>query len=297
MPPEFPDLENPELDVDEWLDQLVALQALRLKAEPHTTVATIRLNTNGRPIAFSPVSCWHLGGLYTNYEEFRAKYRELLQIDRLYWGLHGDEWESFPPGWASTVFLNLVPPHVQRQLVGRIIQQAHDAGKLLYSNWSNHPAFMEKATGEDSAALIFMGKVPYFRGKGIVKLYVDKELYVMSVAHVFPGHSMHNPNHSQGRQLNQVPQADFVIQGDKHNFAYQEKAHRIEAMDAGLQENFIAHLVQTGTAKDGPDPYTMRRWSRGAFIWPVFCLSAKQHAIHKVCDRRALEWYLGREDF
>ena len=295
--PEFPDLKNSKMNLDEWLSELSKIQSLLLKAQPHATTATVRIKTDGKPIAFAPSSCWHLGGLYTWHEGFKEKFDELMAIDRFYWGVHGDEWESFPPGWANTVFLNLIPPHVQRQLVAKIIDKIHDAGKLLYAMWSNHPAFMERATGEDPAATIYMNKVPYFRARGVLKLYVDEQLYILSVAHRFPGSSIHNPNHSQGRQLGQLPQADLVIQGDKHRYAYQEQSHRTAAYDAGLQQNLIAHLVQTGTAKTGPDPYTLRNWSRGILIWPTLCLSAKQHVIHRVYDRPALKWYLAREDW
>lgn len=295
--PEFPDLIRPEMDVDEVLDQLEAMQSLRMKLEPVTTSASVHIETN-KPIAFTPTSCWHLGGLYTFHEGFRQKFREVLEIDRFYWGTHGDDWESFPPGWGSTVFNNLIPPHLQRQLVAKIVDKLASAGKLLYSCWGNHPAFMEKLTGEDQQAVIYADKVPYFAGRGIVKLHVGDQRYILAVAHSFPGHSYLNPSHSQSRELTfQVPQADFVIQGHKHTFAYQERVHHGEAYDAGLQENRIAHLVQTGTAKSGPDPFTLRGWNRGVFIWPTFVLSAKRHDIHRVYDTESLRWYLGRDDF
>jgi hypothetical protein len=89
----------------------------------------------------------------------------------------------------------------------------------------------------------------------------------------------------------------MVIQGDKHRYAFQEVSHRTKAYDAGLQENLIARMVQVGTAKTGPDPYTLRKFDRGIFIWPCFVFSALQHDVHRVYDRTALEWYLAREDF
>lgn len=296
--PDFPDLSSPEVNIDEWLEELSKIQSLRMKAQPHTTVADIVLDTDGDPIAFSPTSCWHIGGLYTFYKGFKEKLVELFEIPRFYWGIHGDEYEGFPPGWASTVFLNLVPPEIQRLIVAKIIDKIHEAGKLLYACWSNHPAFMERLTGEDQAEILYSGKVPYFRGAGVLKLKLGEQTYILDVAHSFPGTSYHNPSHSQGRELSQgLPQADFVIQGHKHSYAYQEMSHRTKAFNAGLQENLIARLVQVGTAKTGPDPYTLRRWSAGVLIWPTFALSAKQHEIHRVYDRAALEYYLGREDF
>lgn len=296
--PEFPDLPDVnDVSVEEYLDHIDTVQAFRQKVDPVITSAKIRLPTNGKPVAFSPTSCWHLGGLYTFHEEFRKKMNDVLTIDRFYWGAHGDEIEMFPPNWANTVFNNLIPPSQQKRLVAKIINKLHENGKLLYSMWSNHPAFEERITGENPIEILYKDKIPYFSGKGIVKLYVDDELYVMSVAHLFKGHSQWNPNHSQRRQLDNIPQADFVIQGDKHTYSYQEIASKIEAFDAGLQANYITHLVQTGTAKSLNDPYTIRGWQRGAFIWPTFILSAKEHKIHRVYDLATLEWYLQRKDF
>jgi len=303
--PEFPDIPVDDLSMDEMFEVLEKVQAFRLRADPVIKMAEVRIPTDGMPVAFSPTSCWHLGGLYTFHEGFRNKMDELLGIDRFYWGVHGDEYEGFPANWAATVWNNLLPPELQKKLVAKIISHLHHEGKLLYSMWSNHPAFEERATGEDPSKILWRGSapgVPYFSGKGIVKLQVGGggkkyQEYILSLAHVFKGHSQWNPNHSQRKQFDRVPQADFVIQGDKHTYAYQEMIAKTEAYDAGLQKNETVHLVQTGTAKSLSDPYTLRGWSRGHFIWPVFVLSGKEHRVHRVGDRAALEWYLQREDF
>jgi len=303
--PEFPDIPIDDLDIDECFDVLDKIQLFRHKVEPVIKSAEIRIPTDGMPVAFSPTSCWHLGGLYTYHEGFREKMDELLGIDRFYWGVHGDEYEGFPADWAMTVFNNLLPPSIQKKLVAKIISKLHGEGKLLYSMWSNHPAFEERKTGESPSEIIWRGQapgVPYFSGKGIVKLLVGGggkkyQEYILSVAHVFKGHSQWNPSHSQRRQFDNVPQADFVIQGDKHSYSYQEIMGKTEAYDAGLQKNYTVHLVQTGTAKALNDPYTLRCWSRGVFIWPVFVLSGKEHRIHRVGDIEALHWYLQRDDF
>lgn len=296
--PEFIDIpEIEDVPLESWLDELERIQAFRNKLDPSITSATIRVKTDGMPIAFSPTSCWHLGGLYTFYAGFRERMNELLEIDRFYWGAHGDEYENFPSGWASTVFSNLIPPAMQKKLIAKIVTKLHSEGKLLYSMWSNHPAFEERLTGEDQSALIYRDRIPYFAGKGIVKLKIDKQEYVLSVAHHFKGNSQWNPNHAQRKQLDQVPQADMIISGHTHDYAYQELSIRTESFDAGLQQNHLAHLVQTGTAKSLNDPYSIKWFRRGTFIWPTFVLSAKQHKIHRVYDADALKWYLNREDF
>lgn len=299
--PDFPDLAHPEVDIDEWLEGLSAIQTLSFKARPQTIVADVRIETGGKPIAFTQTSCWHLGGLYTVYPRFRECLESLLEIDRLYWGSLGDEWEGFPPNWANTVFNNLIPPATQKALVWKVVEKLAQKGKLLYSCWSNHPAFIEKLTGEDQSAPIFTrAGVPYFNGRGILKLFLDGQRYIFDLAHTFKGRSMYNPNHPQSREFRSFPFADFVISGGLHEYAYQE--HHVNAMacDAGLAENRMARLISVGTMKTLPDPYTVRNFQRSQWTfstWPTFLLSAKEHKIHRVEDLEALKWYLGRDDF
>lgn len=299
--PTFVDMPRDDLDIDSWLEQLSTIQSFTLRARPVTTVAEVRLKTDGRPIAFVQTSCWHLGGLYTAYAGFRERLESLLNIDRCYWGSLGDEWEGFPPGWAATVFNNLVPPSMQKILVWKIIEKLASKGKLLYSCWSNHPAFTEKITGEDeSASMYYKAGVPYFNAKGILKLFVDDEMYVFDIAHSFKGSSELNPNHAQGREFRIFPYADFVISGHKHAFSYQEYHTNTAALDAGLAKNGVTHLVSVGAAKTLPDPYTVRSWQRSRWefeTWPTFILSAKAHRIARVHDEESLIWHLARDDF
>lgn len=299
--PDFPDLASPEVDLDNWLEELGKLQELILDAQPHTIVATVKIRSGGQPIAFMPTSCWHIGGLYTFHDKFREKFNELLQVDRLYWGSLGDEWEGFPPNWASTVFNNLVNPTIQKQLIWKIIKRLAKEGKLLFSCWSNHPAFMQRRTGEDPAAqLYYRAEIPYFNARGIVKLYVDGMRYILDVAHDFKGASMYNPNHQQGREMRSFPYADMIISSHKHQYSYQEYHVNGMALEAGLTQNNMARLVNVGSTKAGPDPYTVRGWGLGQFTfdsWPCFIFSAKRHAIHQVHDLDAVKWYLEREDY
>jgi hypothetical protein len=260
--PEFPGLRDPEVDIDEWLDQLEVLQSLRKRAQPSTETAEVEIETGGMPIAFSPVSCIHLGGLYTYYPGFRERLQQVFEIERFYIGTHGDDIEAFPPGWAQTVFQNLVPPDIQRAILVKIVEKLAKKGKLLYALWGNHEAFMERI-------------------------------------HKLKGVSQYNPNHPQGKQFRAFPFADFVVSGHFRQYAYQEYHCNAEAFDAGLVENRMARLIQVGSAKLD-DPYTMRFFRKGVWdfdTWPVMILSSKKHAIHRVHDIESLKWYLGRKDF
>lgn len=291
---------SPEVDLDEWLDAITDIQNLTLKAKPQTAIANIKIRTCGKPVAFSPISCAHFGGLYTNHRAFRDRIAKVLEIERFFIGSHGDDWEGFPADWASTVFNNLIPPELQRQVIEKLIEKLAKKNKLLYSMWSQHGSlFEEKVTGEDRAAGIYWRNgIPYFNMRGILKLYVDDVRYVLDLAHDFPGRSGTNPNHHQAKEFMRFPYADMVISGDRHKYAYQEFHTNALAHDAGFVSGRMARLVMVGTPKDGLDPYTMRFWEHSIWdfdTWPVFILSAKEHKIHRVHDYEAMNWYLDRD--
>lgn len=287
------DFDKPELDLDEWLDQIEKMQELRLKATPSLQYAEVELKTSGKPVAFTAVSCIHLGGLYTYHKGFREKFNSIISIDNYYMIALGDEWEGYPPNWAATVFENIVPPEIQKKLTALWVKKMVKNGKLLASVWSNHPAFVEKVTGEDQARDIFKS-VPYFSGRGILKMKVDEQTYILDIAHDFRGA---NP---QKREFSGFPYADFVISGHRHQYSYQEMDVNTRAYDAGLTSVCKTHWVSVGTAKVLGDPYTNRGWELPRFsfdTWPTFVLSAKTHSIAKVYDEEALKWYLRRSDF
>lgn len=297
--PEFPSLSNDEVSFDEWLDLVDTIQNVRNRAHPIITAADVKIDTGGKPICVVFVSCIHFGGLYTFHSAIREKILELLDIPRLYFVFLGDEVEHFPPGWANTVFNNLIPPQDQRAAIGKLIDMVCDKGKLLAACWSNHPAFHERLTGEDAMEGIYKRNgIPYFHGKGILKLQLNDQLYVMNLAHDFPGSSIYNPNHAQGRQRKEMNWADVVASGHKHKYAFQMYEVNQGAFDAGLTPVRQVFLIAVGSAKTMPDPYTIRRWESGHWsfdTWPALAFSGRGHCIHQIHDLEAMQWYLGRE--
>lgn len=299
--PEFPSLSNDEVSLDEWLDLVDSIQKVRGKAHPVIGAADVKIDAGGKPICVVFVSCIHFGGLYTFHQAIREKILALLDIPRLYFVFLGDEVEHFPPGWASTVFENLIPPEDQRAAIGKLIDMVCDKGKLLAACWSNHPAFHEKLTGEDPMEGIYRRNgIPYFKGKGILKLCLGSQMYVLSLAHDFPGSSIYNPTHAQGRQQKSMNFADVIASGHKHRYAFQMYEVNEGAADAGLTEVRQVFLIAVGSAKTMMDPYTIRRWESGQWCfdtWPTLCFSGCTHNINQVHDMGALEFYLAREDF
>jgi hypothetical protein len=219
-----------------------------------------------------------------------------MATERVYWGLYGDESDNFPMDWLPPAVQQVISPRSQRLLVKAIGEGLMDRGKVLWAFWSNHYEFTTRKIGEDLMGSIWQGKVPYFQGKGVIKLNIgidDPEQYIIYASHEFKGSSMYNVNHPQTKALLwEVPQADFVIMGDKHKYGYTEMPHHDNAYLAGLHKAHIAHLLQIGTAKTGPDHYSIRGWSNGMLEWPIFILYPGEHKIKRAYDFKDLEYFL-----
>lgn len=295
--PRFPDTPLPEFSWEEMYEVAERLADLSNKAQPTVTSATIHVPTN-KPIAFMNTSDWHIGSRFMAYKTFRSLLDLTLSIPRLFWGVFGDEYDNFPLDWLPPAIMQVITPATQRQIVHGIVDKLIEKNKLLFSFWSNHPGFTERRTGENPMEPAYLGRIPYFHGKGVIRLKVGKEEdsaeeYVIYGAHQLKGNSIYNPTHPQMRALLwEVPSADFVIMGDKHQYAYSEVPHHDMSYLSGLHSNRTAHLLQVGTAKNGPDHYTIRGWSNGMFEWPIFILYPGEHKIKRVYDFEDLEHFL-----
>jgi len=289
-------LQNPEVDWDEWMSLLHKMQGMVQKVEPIYTDAHSKIDTD-RPIIIQFVADMHIGSRWVCYPEFNEAFKRALDTPRLYWGMHGDEVEGFSTSFraAFPVLDQLTKPLVQRSLANRMIAMLAEKGKLLYGCASTRAHNTGMAIGEDLLQNEYQRRnIPYFVGKGIWTLDVGSERYVFMVGHELPGTSMYNPNHSQIRALLwDCPEADFIISAHKHTYAYQEISHHELAYRAGVHPINKTHLVAVGTAKDGPDPYSISRWSQGNFVWPQFCLYPDRHEIKRVYGWDDVSHYLG----
>lgn len=297
--PRFPDAKLPEFKWEEFYEVADRLSELENKAAPTINSAVVHLPTD-KPIALMHTADWHLCSRWMAYKTFRALLDLTLSVDRIYWATYGDEIDNFPMKWLPPAAQQVLTPKIQRRILRAIVERMTEKGKILWSFWGNH-SFEERDIGENLTEPIWMGKIPYFHGKGVIRLRIGKDFdtaeeYVIFGAHGFKGNSIYNPNHPQMRALLwEVPQADFVVMGDRHKYAYQEVPHHENAYLAGLNQNRIAHLVQIGTAKSGPDHYTIRGWSQGHFEWPIFVLYPGEHKIKRVYEFGDLEHFLGIE--
>lgn len=284
-----------DFDIDSWLKFLKTVQIKHNELSPMTLDAKRVIRTT-RPIAIQFVSCWHLGSRFAQYDTFQEHFDRLLRVEGLYWGVHGDEYDNFTTGFpsAEAIWNQLIPPAAQRHLVKAIISRLAQKSKIMYACWSNHTGFDEKRLGENLVKPIYMqNHIPFFDGKGALRLQVGQEEYILYVAHEFPGSSQWNRLHAQTKALHmEMPSADVVAMGDKHIAGVQKIYHHQPEFEAGRRAVPYSYLIQTGTAKAGPDPYTIRNWTSGIFEWPTLVFYPNRHMVKLVDDLDDLEYFL-----
>lgn len=283
-------------DVEEALEIADKLQAILNKIDP--VITSIELQMPAEPLAIMFTSCSHVGGRYTFHKGLREIFDEVLKTEKLYLGLLGDEIEGFLAGFpdATAVTDQVLPLKVQMKIQSWYLKQWSDAGKCLFGCHSQHGGkwFEQKVGLNPIKGEYIRTKTPFFDGQGLVKLKVGDEQYIIIVGHSFKGSSIYNLNHPQRRvTLFDYPSADVAVMGDKHSYSVQHSADRVNEFYEGLRPSPYVWHVQVGTAKIGPDPYTIRGWQRGWFEWPVLVFYPDKHCIKQAYELGDLEYLLG----
>ena len=284
-----------EFDLEEALDIADRLQAMMDMIDPIITSVEVRFPP--KPVAVMFSSCAHIGGRYTWYKALRETFDRLEATERLYVGLLGDEVEGFLPGFrdAEAVTNQVLPLKVQRAVLASYLKRWAGAGKVLFGCHSQHGGqWYEQAVGLNPIKEEFQkARTPFFDGRGLVKMQVGDQAYILAVAHSFKGSSIYNPNHPQRRaSLFDYPSADVVAQGDKHRYAAQNMSDRVEEYHAGLRPSPLIWHVQAGTAKTGADKYTIRGWQRGWLEWPVLVFYPDRHVVKQAFELKDLDYLL-----
>lgn len=302
--PEWLTLEPPidpadatEFDL-EWLLKTADLFSNIINArDPVYTSGTLAIDTD-RPAGVLFVSCAHLGGRSTEHKTFFDFMQRVLATPNLYVFLMGDETEGYIAGFPDVMAVHQQPLSIDLQVAlnTRIVRDLSAAGRLLGVLSGQHSGqWMERRYGSNpiKQAALDAG-LPYFDGQAYVKLMVGPEQYNIALAHKFPGHSLYNPLHGQIRAMHwEVPSADVIAQGDHHVYAMAEMSAFVREYDAGMRASPYVWLIQAGTAKTGPDKYTIRGWSRGLLAWPVLVFHPETHFIEGARSLDALHIRLG----
>ncbi len=273
-----------EFDVDSFLEAAPQQVQRCQKADPMLVNDTFTF-TGDEPVAVAFVSCMHLGGRYTAYREFREIYDAILNIPRLYFGSLGDDIEGFAAYFKNVKASQdqLLNIRQQRVLLERILEPLSTQNKLLFGCGSQHNDKWTKAhSGENPIKELYMNafNVPYFDGTAYIRFIVGQQTYYIALAHEFPGTSQWNPVQAQARAHKfRFPMADVVVQGDKHTLAYSKETSFMDEYLMGNRPTPYVWLLQSGTAKTGPDEYTIMNWPLGNFGWPIAVFYPDKHDI------------------
>jgi len=272
-----------EYDLDDELDDLQEAVEERQRQNPVFTVDSYHFEDD-KPVAIMFVSCIHLGGRYTAYDQFKKIFNAALELPRVYWASLGDDIEGFIPQFpsAQSVGEQLYQVDGQFAAIDKILGKLHTNNRLLFGMGSQHGGkWLSNKWGYNPIKQMFINRdCAYYDGKVYLKLYVGDNVYNVAAAHTFPGGSAMNDLHPQTRALHfDFPNADMIVQGDKHKYAVSEIPAFPWECEAGNRMSNRALLLQAGTAKTGPDPYTIASWSKGQLGWPTVVFYPKEHKI------------------
>jgi len=280
-PSVFPDYKWPE-DVNwrEYLNLWDKLLQLERRADPYVETFTIDLSYINRPIAMVSASDLHMGGGFTDHKAIRATMDFVFNTPDMYLGISGDSIEGFIPGVkpAETVEQQVSSVKAQLRAAESLVKDLIADGKLWWWTWGDHDAkWFEQRIGLNIVQTMLKHQVPYFTGRGLVRLLLGDQEYFIQVNHGERYASQWNPNHPQRRAYERFFPADVTISGHLHKPAFQMFHHYDQLREAGINLGGKTWLVQNGTFKTGPDPYTIRSWSRGIMGVPTIVFRPDCH--------------------
>lgn len=306
--PEYPNIEvvdekvallkeAPEVRIKKYREAAKAVTDLLNETDPIFTKQS-RVFEGNKPIAILWPSCMHLGGRYTDHEFIERSINQFLEFGYIFF--IGDEIEGFLHSWfhAGSVMEQALQVNLQIEMFDAFMERAWP--KTLGGMWSQHGSmWFEKTQGYTPLKRRYIEHgVPFFDGKAKLTYKVGNQTYFIAASHEFSGVSQWNRNHPHVKALRfDYPSADVIVAGDKHTYAVQEMEVYTEEYESGRRPSPFVWLVQSGTAKTGPDKYTIKRWSKGEAEWPITVLYPDQHLVkvtrHIDDARRWIEEYDG----
>ena len=138
----------------------------------------------GKPIAVIKAADLHLGGLDVDYKSLLAHYQFLLNEERFYLQLFGDDINMMIMHKTTAARHDALTPDEQCDLLVSMVDGLLDKGKLLSMCWGNHSdEFTERSAGFSLVKLLVSKKVPYFSAMGYIDLQVGDVTYPMAFTH------------------------------------------------------------------------------------------------------------------
>lgn len=267
-----------------WREHFDAFQkALDLceREDPFVEHFTISIDAD-RPIAIVSASDLHLGGGFTDHAAIRRTFEYILDTDGLYVALTGDTIEGFIPGVKPAETIEQQISTVKQQLwaAESLVQELVESNKLLWLGWGDHDAkWFEQTIGINIVREMFKHDVPYLMGRAVVRLAIGSQEYFVLANHAERGRSRNTATAAGRQAYESFFPADIVISGHTHKPEFRRFEHYTELREAGLNLGGKSWIVQNGTFKTGPDPYTIRTWNRGVLGVPTMVFQPDCHDV------------------
>ena len=255
-----------------WLAHMKEHQVLSKKNENSQDEAEVRIFPGKNGKAGVCISAdWHLGSLFTDYDLLQKNLELILNTPYIYQITVGDIVHNFRKFKSLLcVHTQIASPKEQGAILSMILKEFMEKKKWICATWGNHDVSMdEQLYGNSPIADLLSEILVYFNGKGRLNLLVGEQKYIIEMSHFYPGHSILNPNHSQGRQLRHYsPDADVIVQGHIHQPAcqwYYYNGRRICLVQVG-----------SGTTEDN---YFKRFWTASQPGVPLVTFHADRHEV------------------
>lgn len=269
-----------DVSLKDFFKLALAKQKLHEDLSTSQDVGRVNFKTPNQYIAIMFSADWHFGGCSVDYQQLEAYLDLVLNTPNLYLITVGDLIDNF------VNFKNVMPilsqlwsPKEQAEWLSLVIQQYKEKGKWIASCWGNHDIERdEKILGSSTIKQRLGENFIYFNNKGILMLNVNDIKYSILLSHKFAGHSMYNPNHSQGRAYREDFPADVVVSAHIHQAAYQKNYRYMPARELGMEFGGECHYVQVGTFNTN-DGHSKRYYGKGHLKQPILLFNSIEKEI------------------
>lgn len=261
-----------KMDWRQWLNFAITTKDKLSKENGFgSQIATHEFKQDSVSIVFS--SDWHLGSISTNYETFMRNIEYIMETPNLYIVVVGDTIDNFLTFPDKSAMLGqILTPQYQKKMLKSILDELVSTGKLIATGWGDHDSrFEEKLSGSDVIKTLSEGKVPYFAGKGVLRLKIGSQEYTCAVTHKSRFSSYLNETHSPSQEYRTFVPADICVTGHHHSPAYSVCNRFPIAREAGMKCGGQVILIRTGSYKEN-DTFSIRFWNVGTIGTPTVVL-------------------------
>jgi transposase-like protein len=227
----------------------------------------IAVETN-KPIAVIKAADLHLGGMDVDYKSLMEHYQFLMEEDRFYLQLFGDDINMMIMHKTTAARHDILTPDEQCNLLVGMVDQLLERGKLLSMCWGNHSdEFTERTAGFSLVKLLLSKKVPYFSGMGYIDLVVGGQTYGQGFTHKTRFNSFMNPLHGSKR-MQQMHYEIFGLNRPMCREYITAHTHFPAVALEGCQPEDRIYLIKCGTFKT-EDLYSRRYFAKGRIGCPT----------------------------